>query len=268
MEKILSLTRSEFLFLDWSWPMNPFDKDYSKLYDTFHHEKNYSDEVLEVLRIVGQSLNKESEILDFGCGSGLHIREFLRRGFKISGYDPSEFMIKEAQKNNPLSQNIFSNLTPLEVRFDLVYSLFDVINYQHTEVELNSYVESIASKLKIGGTVLIDGWHLPGVLQNPPKMVEKEYLKDGLRIRRVVTPQPSDKENLFPLEIRLVDMATNEVFSSQIHIMRAFSKGEIQSILNEKGFGNLEFFDGKKYGHFLELNSWKFVVKATKILEQ
>ena len=248
--------------------MNPFDKDYSKLYDTFHQEKNYSDEVSEVLRIVGLSLNKESEILDFGCGSGLHIREFLRRGFNISGYDPSEFMIREAQKNNPLSQDIFSNLASLGVKFDFVYSLFDVISYQYTEVELKKYVESIASKLKIGGTVLIDGWHLPGVLQNPPKIVEKEYLKDGLGIRRVVTPQLSDKKNLFPLEIKLIDMATDEVSSNQIHIMRAFSKAEIQLILNENGFSNLEFFDGKKYGHFLELDSWKFMVKATKILEQ
>lgn len=244
--------------------MNPFSSDYSQFYDTFHQDKNYASEVLEVLSLVDVSSKQGSKILDFGCGSGMHIREFLRQGFEIFGYDPSEYMVKQAQSNNPSTSNLFSDLRLLNVEFDFVYSLFDVINYQVKDDDLMKYVRTISDQLKIGGVVLIDGWHLPGVLQNPPKNVVKDYLLGGRKIRRIVTPQISTQKNLFPLEIQLMDVLTDKVFSNQIHIMRAFTHEEIQDLLLENGFDNLDFYDGRNYRQRLHEGSWKFVVRAIK----
>ena len=44
------------------------------------------------------SIDTHSKLLDIACGAGRHSLEFARRGFDVTGFDLSEYLISEAKR--------------------------------------------------------------------------------------------------------------------------------------------------------------------------
>ena len=89
-------------------------------------------------------LNSKSKILDAGCGKGflLHEIKLLEPGIEISGFDISEYAIKNSHKN--VTQNIFHHDIKKKFpfkknEFDLVISIGCLHNLKvfHLEKALN-----------------------------------------------------------------------------------------------------------------------------------
>ena len=240
--------------------MQNFGENYSDCYDLIHDNKNYKREVQKIIQIAEISPNNHKRILDFGCGTGLHIKEFLCLGYDVYGFDISPSMLKQAKSNNR-DKDIFSNhLAFFSEQFDLIYSLFDVISYQENSNSVHTYLKSIIEKTKVGGVIMIDGWHSLGAQLDPPKSVERSFTIDGVTLKRIVRPLLSEIENLYPLQIDIEDSMGNS--SQEIHKLRAFSESEIRDLLLEFGCTNIEFSDGKDYQSPLRPNSFRFFVKA------
>ncbi len=51
------------------------------------------------------NFNKQTQILDIGCGTGRHAIELSKRGYKVTGIDLSDSMLKSAKKN-ALNENL------------------------------------------------------------------------------------------------------------------------------------------------------------------
>jgi SAM-dependent methyltransferase len=240
--------------------MKSFGRTYSINYDLIHNKKNYKQEVHQIIEIAEMSPNNHMRILDFGCGTGLHIKEFLSLGFDVYGFDISPSMIEQARSNNG-NKHIFSNdLTVFSEKFDLTYSLFDVISYQNNLDLAKKYLESIIQNTKEGGLIMIDGWHALGAKLDPPKSVERSFTVNGVTLKRIVRPLSSVIENLYPLQIDIEDSMGNQ--SQEIHVLRAFSETEIRDLLLEFGCINIKFSDGKDYQSPLKSSSFRFFVKA------
>src|SRR3989344_4193757 len=108
-----------------------YNKKYAEYYDKFNIGKYYANEVdliESVLKKFGVSGNK---ILDLGCGTGLHEKEFSKRGYDVTGLDLSEEMIEIAKKRNPEYKFFIGDMSNFEVgeKFDAVITMFSALGY-------------------------------------------------------------------------------------------------------------------------------------------
>ncbi|MAG61122.1 hypothetical protein CL619_05015 [archaeon] len=75
-------------------------------------------------------LPKKAKILDLGCGPGLpYTKEFVRRGFEVTGVDISETMIKLASKNVPEAKYVCQSMTQITFtkEFDGVFASYSML---------------------------------------------------------------------------------------------------------------------------------------------
>ena len=78
---------------------NFFKKDYSLLYDLIYSKKDYKAETNLISELIKKFLSSKVNILDIGCGTGQHTLELLKKGYKVTGVDLSNEMLKIAKKN-------------------------------------------------------------------------------------------------------------------------------------------------------------------------
>ena len=201
-----------------------FDR-YAKFYDSLYAEKDYAEECAYVL-----SLLQDSEIktaLDFGCGTGKFTEQFAAKGFCVDGIDISAKMIEIAQERLVLEPHLASleityeaadvrTFTPKK-QYDLVYSLFHVINYMTSDDDLRDFFSSAARAMRKDGLLLFDFWYGPGVEADSPTERKKMVDWNGETLGRTAKPRLIPEKNLVMVEYQIE--TAKEVFS-ELHTMR------------------------------------------------
>lgn len=108
-----------------------FDRRLGKVFkksslDYHNSRKGYPNQLFsDIIKI--SKINKKSKILDVGCGSGLSNFSLAKKGYSITGIDPSKELIKIARKNaiNNNPQYIINNFEKHRFEdnyFDLIIS--------------------------------------------------------------------------------------------------------------------------------------------------
>jgi len=177
------------------------------------------------------NINKESSILDLGCGPGFWTIEFCKRGFKkIVGADLSNNSLQIAKERAYL-YNVASNSNVTFVqenaeKMNFPENSFDHVNCQgvihHTPNPENAIME-IHRVLKDNGTALISVYYKNSILKNWPLLRQIIRLfKPGLQGR--------GRENIYQKNsineiVRMYDGALNPLGI-------AFSKGEFEKLLS------------------------------------
>lgn len=242
-----------------------FSKFYAECYDQIHSSKSYESESAQMLRYLETNLGKSGldRILDFGCGTGIHLNSLHDGKRKLYGYDRNENMLSIARKNYP---DLFfsSDYSEIPGDLDLVYSLFDVISYQVSDEEVEVFLCSLASKLAVGATVVFDGWHYSGVAQDPPQPRERDILFEYSTITRRVTPSTFNDYRTTYLDITLECETQSELLAQEKHILRAFDVAELEAFAKSCGFTSIYFKDGSNWHKDLGSHSWRFVMFAEK----
>jgi SAM-dependent methyltransferase len=233
------------------------------MYDKIHESKVYSEEATQISNFIVENCPRAEtlKILDFGCGTGVHLAKLTNVSFELVGYDPNVYMLEVAKKNFP-HLNLTSDHSAVQSDMDFVYSIFDVTSYQVTAKDLEEFFYLIASKLRIGGVVALDGWHYLGVKLDPPQARERSFEMDGMKILRRVEPSTPDGYRTTSLKISLINEETGRVMATEVHQMRAFLKEEIFAIASKVGFRSILFRDGKNWTKNLDENSWRFMMSA------
>ena len=243
-----------------------FSEFYAECYDQIHSGKGYEEEVKRIIEFIEANQKKRSitKVLDFGCGTGVHLNSLVGTKLGLFGYDRNEYMLQVARQKYP---KLFftSDYALIPENLDLIYSLFDVVNYQITNEEVELFFKALASKLAPGAMIVIDGWHFPGVVQDPPEVREREVtFRSTIVIRRVV-PSTTDCYRTTALDIKLEDKVNSKLLSHERHIMRAFDKGELERVAILCGFNNVFFKDGNNWENEITEDSWRFAMFAEKI---
>ena len=242
-----------------------FGNRYSGFYNEIHKDKDYvseSNQIVEMLKSNG--IAQHSRILDFGCGTGKHLERIIKEGYKCDGFDISEDMLLVARKLMPQS-NFYSDISLIPNKYDLVYSLFDVLSYQISEIEVRSFLSNLISLTSPGGTILFDSWHLEGLEKDPPSNRVKIFDANGVSYSRDVIVEKIDGVRVSKLNISILDVESGKIILTEEHIMRAFSKMELKSMVEELGGIDIEFFDGKDYRKRLSEDSWRIGVSFRTI---
>ncbi len=134
-------------------------------YDEFtggHQYEWWLGELLSTLERHGLSGDR---LLDVGCGTGKAFAPMLERGWKVTGCDISPAMLELARakvgKDVRLSVADMRDL-PRFGKFDLIWALYDALNYLLNGEELQKALCGMAANLAPGGLLTFDVLTLQG----------------------------------------------------------------------------------------------------------
>ena len=148
------------------------------------NQKEYWDEVAEIktfthpldIELLNPYLNKQSTIVDFGCGYGRIVKELTDLGFEnVCGFDTSKELIARGISENNLSLYHIDNPTDIKLEdnsIDLII-LFAVLTCIPSNEGQNSLISLLLSKLKKGGILYISDYYLQ---ENSVEVERYEYL--------------------------------------------------------------------------------------------
>lgn len=95
--------------------------------------------------------------LDMGCGLGMQTAEMCRRGYDVTGMDPSVGLLEHARRLHPDAKFVVGSALELpfpDASFDFVYTIGVVHHLPGTEAQLQA-VREIERVLKPGGMLLV-----------------------------------------------------------------------------------------------------------------
>jgi SAM-dependent methyltransferase len=254
--------------------MSLFGENYTSYYNLLYNDKNYAEEYLYLIKLVEKYKADDllNNILDIGCGTGKHLEFFKNEGKHVTGIDISEDMLAEAEKRlggggdvvlvcSKASEFDFSQ------KFDLVYSLFHVINYQTETDELKKVFCNVSRHLAETGLFVFDFWYGTAVLSDPPAVRIKRIEDNFVDITRIAEPKMDHTKNLVDVyfEVLIEDKITHKVERIyEIHKMRYLFLPEIEFFAKENGLKVLAFLDWMTF-NALSPNTWYGVCVMKRI---
>ena len=218
--------------------------DYAQYYDLLNQQKDYKQEVDYIVSLLNRFASDANDLLELGCGTGLHAIHLAEKGYHITGVDQSEDMILIAQDRlNKYHQSIYKlikfnigdirNYTT-DKFFDVALSLFHVVSYQATNHDLNQTFNTVSKHLKPGGIFIFDCWYGPAVLSDKPYKRNKKFENEKMIINRTASPQIYLTKNQVDVhfDIKITNKHTGKSENiKEIHKMRYLFNPEIEHFL-------------------------------------
>lgn len=139
------------------WFETIFDERYPELFGPV--EGDAEKEVAEILDFL--RLPAEAVVEDLGCGRGRHAVPLARKGFRVTGVDISENMLRLA-RSLAERERVHVEWVKEDMRtfcrhgaFDLALSLFTSFGY-FSDAENQQVLDNIGKSLKEGGMLILD----------------------------------------------------------------------------------------------------------------
>ncbi len=220
--------------------------EYSFFYDEIYKDKDYEAECDYLEGLFEQySLNRPSSLVDLGCGTGGHALLLAKRGYKITGVDLSEGMLRVAREK-AVQENISIDFLRADIRkmdlhrsFDAAICMFAVMGYQTSNEDLLDAFGAVRRHLKIGGTFIFDCWHGPAVLKERPTERLKEFERSTHKVYRFARPVLDVTTNCVEVHYKLISVEKSTSMSSEFeekHRMRYLFVQEVELLARLKGF--------------------------------
>lgn len=225
---------------------------YAKFYDLFYRDKNYALEAEYVLDLLKRHGLSGSELLELGCGTCGHAREFVGRGYRVVGVERSQEMLCHVPQVTGL-KCVQGNIQDIQLErtFDAVLALFHVISYLVDDDCLQSTFERAHEHLDEGGLFLFDVWYGPAVLTIRPEVRVSRLTDARYKLTRIAEPELLLERDTVDVnyEIFAEDVRENRVeILRERHSLRYFSLPELRLRAECAGFELLaaeEFLTGR-----------------------
>jgi len=244
-------------------------KKYAKYYNAFNSTKLYKEEVLFILsKLKKYSKVKNKNLLDIGCGTGLHTSVFSDYFEEIIAIDLSNDMLESAIKRKNISYKMMNLLNlKLNNNFSVITSLFHVLSYQIDNYNVNDFFANISSHLLDEGFLIFDFWFSPAVNSIGPSVKVRRYEDNENYMLRLAEPVIDVSSNVVDVNFEFIikNKATNKTdLIKEQHKMRHFSIPEIEFFLKKNGFVSLEYFELIS-DREPSLDTWSIMCIAQKI---
>ena len=221
---------------------------YSRYYDLLYRDKDYAGEARYVASLIRRHAPEAKALLEMGCGTGAHAIELAELGFDVAGVDMSEGMLEAAEaRRSSLAPELVAALefaqgdartVRLGRKFDAVISLFHVMSYQTSNVDLAAAFATAREHLEPGGVFVFDCWYGPAVLKQWPSVTEKHLSDDTTDVARRAEPVIHPTEDV--VDVNYTVVVTDKVTGAsetlrETHRMRYLFTPEIEMALSAAG---------------------------------
>lgn len=228
----------------------------AQIYDTVMEEVDYETWADYLDEIILMHHPEARDILELACGTGtiaLSLEEL--DCYNITATDGSDEMIRMAQRKARESRSEIRFLTmnmldfTISGSFDVVYMVFDSLNYLREEYELLRLHENVKEHLKPGGIFIYD-FTTPRNSRNAIRLLNDEHGSVGGRYRyhRESLFNAKQKIHTNRFEIEELDEATGSVIDvyHEEHQQKIYTFDEIRTMIGKTDFTILEAYDGFK----------------------
>ena len=183
-------------------------------YDALYADKDYAAEARYVTDLIRRFVPDARSVVDFGCGTARHARNFAELGFSVTGIDRSAAMLERARNELPgtvpavrdriaLHEGDIRNLR-LGREFDAAVALFHVMSYQAANEDLAAAFSTAAAHLVSGGVFIFDFWYGPAVLRDPPTTRVRQLSSGERKVIRIAEPVLHANANLVDVNYRFI----------------------------------------------------------------
>ena len=220
------------------------------VYDELMRDIPYAAWVRHIRNIWELEKINPKRILDLACGTGNATLLFAAMGLQVVGVDLSPHMIRRARRKTRragLSVRYYvqdaSSLKLREDPFDVCVSLFDSLNYLQTPEKLASAFAGVHHYLRPGGLFVFD-MNAPFALENG--FFDQDNLASKDRLRYVWRSKYDPATRLCSVEMRFFVPGKHGVDREfrEIHVQRAYTREEVEILLQECGFSNIRCTHG------------------------
>ena len=193
---------------------------------------------------------KSRSILDIACGTGIHLREFARRGYEVMGIDGKEemvgFVLKKAASEGLDIKCKKADMKRFDTgrKFGCVICMLDSFRYLLSDADALSHFKSVAASLEDGGLYIIDLWMPEGeragawedlcwTQEQGDIRVDARYIQHG------ETFDQKDKTFDDELIFKVVSPSFNSTITSRAKT-RVFRYDEFQGLADKSGLFELK----------------------------
>ncbi|MDQ3020157.1 MAG: class I SAM-dependent methyltransferase [Bacteroidota bacterium] len=210
------------------------------------------------------SVNSKSNALDIACGAGRHSLELARRGFDVTGFDLSKFLISQAKKDlkNSKEKNLKVKFLIRDMRdfnfknsFDIAVNIFTSFGYFENDRENFKVIENASNSLKTGGYFVFDFLNKKYIQKN---LVPYSKTKKGF----FTVTQKRKIENQFIVK-DIVIKKNKDVFKFS-EVLKLYSLNEFKKVFSSYNLKIQNLF-GDYFGNkFNENKSHRLIIIAQK----
>ena len=242
---------------------NWYEKWFSNKYYLEIYSHRDEKEVRDIINLIQRyvPLSNNDKVLDVCCGAGRHSIELARRGYDVTGFDLSPYLISQAMESLSSSKekNLKVEFMIKDMKdfsfgnaFDMAINVFTSFGYFETDEDNFKVFENVFKSLKQGGYFVFDFIN-PDYLRKT-LVSESEDVYDGIKIiqKRYI-------ENNFVYKDIFIG---EEKYTERLKL---YSTDDINAVFKSLGFGILHTF-GDYYGNpFARENSRRMVyISKTK----
>jgi len=238
-----------------------FNKNYSDIYNKIYKKKEYLKETKYISTILKKNKILEGDILELGSGTGNHAKYLLKEKYNITGVEKSSSMIAFAKKIPKLKCVLGDVRTVrLNKKFNAVISLFHVINYLLSLLDLNNFFKTANIHLNNNGLLIFDTWH--------DRSIKIKNISDNkvFKINNYVITRKSNskiiKNKIIDIRFKFIIVLNKKIISSfsEKHLIRYFSFREIMLSAKKNGFQLVGRFGMLKFSKPLKNDKSIFLV--------
>ncbi|MBD2529852.1 class I SAM-dependent methyltransferase [Nostoc flagelliforme FACHB-838] len=186
---------------------------------------------------------KGASILDLCCGTGHMAQHLIEQGYKVTGLDISEAMLRYARENAPNAQFILDDARffKLPPSFDAVISPSGSLNHIMTIEELQQVFTKVYNALLDNGVFLF-ALNLEDGYTSWNGVITDGDVKDDFAWACCDSYNSREKIGQFKITIfQLVEKVWQRFDIN--NLVRAYSQGEISSALECVGFKNINVYE-------------------------
>jgi SAM-dependent methyltransferase len=165
--------------------------NYGNYYDLLYRDKDYKNEFKYIQNLLKKySFKTKLDILEFGSGTGKHGNFLVKHGHNVHGIELSKEMILRSDlKHGFTCQRGDIRKVKVNRSFDVVISLFHVLNYQITNMSINQVFSNAFRHLRSGGLFIFDFWYSPAVNSIRPSIKIKTTKNKKSEVIRIAEPE-------------------------------------------------------------------------------
>ena len=225
-------------------------------YDKFYWGKDYAREIDFLVKAFSLYGVKVHDILEVACGTGNHTKILASRGFKVTGVDINDDMLRIARKKLGGRANFIrgdmrelEDLAPANA-YDAVICLFSSISYNVTTSDLEKTIRAMYGCTRPGGLVVFDTHFTRRAFMDGYR--GEDIFDDG-KVMGARLSISKRRGNLGEISFSylIFDSHKTILLRNDVHRLGLFNRGGLQREMRRAGLERLKVFD-----------DWAFETKA------